>query len=34
MREETVLSKEMAAKFYMEHDGKDFFDSLTSFMSR
>ncbi|RDD43712.1 Thioredoxin domain-containing protein 3-like protein [Trichoplax sp. H2] len=33
MQEETVLTKELASKFYKEHEGKDFFDSLTSLLS-
>ena len=31
---ELVLSKEQAEDFYKEHQGKDFYDSLTTNMSR
>lgn len=31
---ELILTKEQAEKFYKEHEGKDFYDSLTTNMSR
>lgn len=31
---ELTLTKEQAGEFYREHEGKDFFDSLTTHMSR
>ena len=34
MNKETHLSKEQAEQLYSEHKDKDFFDDLTTFMSR
>lgn len=34
LQKELTLTKEQAMDFYKEHDGKDFFDSLTTHMSR
>ena len=34
MQKELTLTKEQAIQFYKEHEGKDFFDSLTTHMSR
>ena len=34
MEKELSLTKEQAMQFYKEHEGKDFFDSLTTHMSR
>ena len=31
---EVTLNKELASMFYKEHEGKEFFDSLTNFMAR
>ena len=31
---EVTLNKELASMFYKEHEGKEFFDSLTDFMAR
>lgn len=33
-QKELTLTKEQAEEFYKEHEGKDFFDSLTTHMSR
>ena len=33
-QKEVNLTKELASTFYSEHDGKEFFDSLTNYMSR
>lgn len=33
-QKELTLTKEQAMEFYKEHEGKDFFDSLTTNMSR
>ena len=34
MQKELHLSPEQAAEFYKEHEGKDYFDSLCTHMSR
>ena len=31
---EVTLTKDLAAQFYQEHEGKDFYDGLTDHMSR
>lgn len=33
-QKELTLTKEQAEEFYKEHEGKDFYDSLTTHMSR
>ena len=33
-QKELTLTKEQAEEFYKKHEGKDFFDSLTTHMSR
>jgi len=33
-QKELQLSKEQAEEFYKEHEGKDYYDSLTSHMAR
>ena len=34
MQKELLLSREQAADFYKEHEGRDYFDSLCANMSR
>ena len=34
LQKELTLTKEQAGEFYKEHEGKDFYDSLTTHMSR
>ena len=34
LQKELTLSKEQAAEFYKEHEGKDYFESLCAHMSR
>ena len=34
MQKELTLTKEQAAEFYREHEGKDYFESLCNTMSR
>jgi len=34
MQKEMTLTKEMAEDFYREHEGQDYFDELTTRMSR
>ena len=31
---EVTLTKELASQFYQEHQGKDFYEHLTDYMSR
>lgn len=33
-RKDVGLTKELASQFYQEHEGKDFFNGLTDYMSR
>ncbi len=33
-QKEINLTKELAAQFYKEHEGKEFFNGLTDYMSR
>ena len=34
LEKEVHLTKDLASQFYQEHEGKDFFNGLTDYMSR